>query len=172
MIGSCFTWLVVLIVATETSKPQSAEVHSQERSKPSLRLHFSNQRVGILWSINHLELQLISLAWSSKKWWMRILSDLHVLIYELVSKFHVFSFLFDRHIVNTILGPGNKMTYSLQIAIFPHFVIHLNALYCLFFQPVQASFTCLPAVLRFVESVITLPKPFKKRNYTTSGIQF
>ena len=71
-------------------------------------------------------------------------------------------FLFDRHIVNTILGPGNKMTYSTNSNIFP-FCDSLNALYCLFFQPIQASFMCLTAVLRFVESVRTLPKPVKKR---------
>ena len=55
------------------------------------------------------------------------------------------------------------MTYIPQLAIFPHFCDSLNARFCLFFQPIQASFMCLTTVLRFVESVRTLPKPFKKR---------
>ena len=69
-------------------------------------------------SVNHLEPQLNSLAWSSKKWWMRILSDLHEILEVFLS-----SDPWHRHIVDTILDPGNKMTYIPQIAIFPHFVI-------------------------------------------------
>ena len=66
-------------------------------------------------------------------------------------------FLFDRHIVNTILGPGYKMTYIPQNSDISPFCDLLNAFIVCFFKP------CLTAALRFVESVRTLPKPFKKR---------
>ena len=48
-------------------------------------------------------------------------------------------FLLDRHIVNTILGPGYKMTCIPQNSDISPFCDLLNALYCLFFQ---AVFNC------------------------------
>ena len=116
--------------------------------------------------VNHLAPQLNSLVWSSKKWCMRILSDLHEILVGFFSSdpwagLEISFFLQAFYLTDTLLiqylALDTKWHIFQKIAIFPHFVICWMHFIVCFFKP------CLTAALRFVESVRTLPKPFKKR---------
>lgn len=117
-------------------------------------------------SVNHLAPQLNSLVWSSKKWCMRILSDLHEILVGFFSSdpwagLEISCFLQAFYLTDTLLiqylALDTKWHIFHKIVIFPHFVICWMHFIVCFFKP------CLTAALRFVESVRTLPKPFKKR---------
>ena len=94
-----FPWLILTFFATETSKPQGAEVRSQVRSKRSLRLNLSNQSIRRLLSKCQSSRATNSTLASENRflnedcWSPRNVGGFFsVLIHELVQKLHDFLF--------------------------------------------------------------------------------
>ena len=94
-----FPWLILTFFATETSKPQGAEVRSQVRSKRSLRLNLSNQSIRRLLSKCQSSRATNSTLASENRflnedcWSPRNVGGFFsVLIHELVQKVHDFLF--------------------------------------------------------------------------------